>query len=73
MVDQFSPSPSQVGPKGLGVPDRGAGGGVLDGLASLVEKSLLRQEGGRDGESRVVMLATIREFATVALVEGGEV
>jgi predicted ATPase/class 3 adenylate cyclase len=36
---------------------------ILDGLASLVDKSLLRQDESTSGESRFVMLETIREFA----------
>jgi predicted ATPase len=36
---------------------------VLDGLAGLVEKSLLRQVDVPGGEPRVTMLETIREFA----------
>ena len=36
---------------------------VLDGLAGLVEKSLLRQIDVPGGEPRVTMLETIREFA----------
>ena len=42
----------------------GSGGTIdtLDGLASLVDKSLLRQA-GLNGDSRFVMLATIKEYA----------
>ncbi|HEY6057588.1 MAG TPA: adenylate/guanylate cyclase domain-containing protein, partial [Candidatus Limnocylindrales bacterium] len=36
---------------------------TLDGLASLVEKSLVRQFDAPTGEPRVAMLETIREFA----------
>ena len=36
---------------------------VLDGVASLVDKSLLRRVGAVDGESRFSMLETVREFA----------
>ena len=36
---------------------------VLDGLASLIEKSLIRQVDIPGGEPRVAMLETIREFA----------
>ena len=39
---------------------------VLDGVASLVAKSLLRQEDGPDGEPRYRMLETVREFAAGA-------
>src|SRR5581483_564625 len=40
---------------------------TLDGLASLVDKSLLRQVEDADGEARFVMLETIREFAAERL------
>jgi predicted ATPase/class 3 adenylate cyclase len=36
---------------------------VFDGVASLVEKSLLRQDEGPAGEPRFLMLETIREYA----------
>src|SRR6185369_6335088 len=36
---------------------------VLDGIASLVDKSLLRQREQEDGESRFRMLDLVREFA----------
>ena len=39
-------------------------GDVLDGLAGLVEKSLLRRVDEPGGEPRVAMLQTIRAFAT---------
>jgi predicted ATPase/transcriptional regulator with XRE-family HTH domain len=42
---------------------------LLEGMASLVDKSLLRQEGER--EPRFVMLETIREYAAERLVENG--
>ena len=38
-------------------------GDVLDGLSSLVDKSLVRQSEGLGGEPRFSMLETIREFA----------
>ena len=40
-----------------------AGGEVLDALASLVDKSLVRQREGVGGEPRFSMLETIREYA----------
>src|SRR5690349_12089634 len=40
---------------------------ILDGAASLVDKSLLRQERGEGEESRIVMLETIREYAVELL------
>jgi hypothetical protein len=39
------------------------GADVLEPLESLVEKSLIRQSEGVDGEPRFSMLETIREFA----------
>ncbi|MGH2380689.1 MAG: ATP-binding protein [Candidatus Limnocylindria bacterium] len=44
---------------------------LLDALASLVEKSLLRQMEGLDGEPRFAMLETIREFAVEQAAVGG--
>ena len=45
---------------------------VLDGLSSLVDKSLLKQEEGVGGELRFVMLETIHEFAREKLQESEE-
>jgi predicted ATPase/class 3 adenylate cyclase len=44
---------------------------LLDGLGSLVEKSLLRQVAAGDGEPRFLMLGTIREYALERLAESG--
>jgi predicted ATPase len=44
---------------------------VLDGLHSLVEKSLLRQRADADGEPRFWMLETIRDYALELLGEAG--
>ena len=44
---------------------------VIDGLGSLVEKSLIRQADGVGGEPRFVMLETIREFAIEQATSGG--
>jgi predicted ATPase/class 3 adenylate cyclase len=49
------------------------GSELLDGLDSLVEKSLLRQRVDSDGEPRFWMLETIREFAVELLESSGEV
>ncbi|HET6752362.1 MAG TPA: adenylate/guanylate cyclase domain-containing protein [Jiangellaceae bacterium] len=40
---------------------------TVDGLASLLDKSLIRQPDRGDGEPRLVMLETIREFAAERL------
>jgi predicted ATPase/class 3 adenylate cyclase len=45
----------------------GTGIDTLDGLASLVDKSLIRQADPGDGEPRLVMLETIREYAAERL------
>ncbi len=45
---------------------------VLDGVSSLVEKSLLRQADGLAGEPRYRMLETLREFALGELEASGE-
>jgi predicted ATPase/class 3 adenylate cyclase len=45
---------------------------VFEGIASLVDKSLLRQEETDEGEARFVMLETIHEYAREKLEEAGE-
>jgi predicted ATPase/class 3 adenylate cyclase len=44
----------------------------LEGVSSLLEKSLLRQDEGSDGEPRFVMLETIHEYAREKLEESKE-
>ena len=45
---------------------------ILDGIESLVEKSLLRQEEASDGQPWYRMLETVREYALERLEESGE-
>jgi predicted ATPase/class 3 adenylate cyclase len=45
---------------------------VLEEIESLVEKSLLRQDEGPDGEPRFVMLETVHEYAREKLEQSGE-
>jgi predicted ATPase/DNA-binding SARP family transcriptional activator len=44
---------------------------ILDGMASLLDKSLLQRVGGPDGERRFTMLETIREYALEQLRVAG--
>ena len=64
-----------VGGAGLDAIDRVCGARadaeVIEVLASLVEKSLVRQTDGVDGEPRFTMLETIREFAGEQAIERG--
>jgi predicted ATPase/class 3 adenylate cyclase len=46
---------------------------ALDGLQSLVDKSLVRNRPDSDGEPRFWMLETIREYASDRLAKSGEV
>jgi predicted ATPase/DNA-binding SARP family transcriptional activator len=48
------------------------GAEVLEGIASLLDKSLLRQVEEADGEPRFLMLETIREYAAEQLAASGE-
>lgn len=52
--------------------DDGEGLDVLEGLASLVDKSLVRQDAKPDGSSRLSMLEVIREYARDRLRASGE-
>jgi len=45
---------------------------MLDGLESLVDKSLVQQVGQENGDPRFRMLETIREYASERLSESGE-
>ncbi len=50
---------------------REGGIAVLDGLASLVDKSLIREEDGPGDEPRYQMLETVREFGLDQLAASG--
>jgi predicted ATPase/class 3 adenylate cyclase len=52
--------------------DPGEASDALDAMASLADKSLVRQESEPDGEPRFRMLSTIREYAAEKLGERGE-
>ena len=45
---------------------------VLDGMGSMVDKSLMRQVEQEDGEPRFVMLETIREYGIEKMAASGE-
>ncbi|MEQ1472516.1 MAG: protein kinase [Candidatus Acidiferrum sp.] len=45
---------------------------ILEGVESLVDKSLIRHIETVDGESRFVLLDTVREYAAERLAESGE-
>jgi predicted ATPase len=45
---------------------------LVSGLASLVDKSLLRESGAGNGTPRFTMLEVVREFGINALIESGE-
>jgi predicted ATPase/DNA-binding CsgD family transcriptional regulator len=45
---------------------------AVDGIAALVDQSLLQQEQGPSGESRYGMLETVREFALEQLAASGD-
>lgn len=50
----------------------GLAGDILEGLESLLDKSLLRQEGQDESEPRWWMLQTLREFGLEVLASAGE-
>jgi predicted ATPase/DNA-binding XRE family transcriptional regulator len=52
--------------------DRAVGRDVVDGIAALLNSSLLQHHVGYDGRSRFGMLETIREYALGQLIASGE-
>ncbi len=53
-------------------PDDGSALDILDGLADLADQSLLRSDEQPDGEARLAMLETIREYGLECLAASGE-
>jgi predicted ATPase/DNA-binding XRE family transcriptional regulator len=45
---------------------------LLDSMASLLDKNLVKQQAGLDGEPRFLMLETIREYSLERLTSGDE-
>ena len=45
---------------------------AFDGVSSLLDKSILRQDEGPDGEPRFLVLETIHEFAREKLRQSAE-
>ena len=64
--DERSPSPPEAKPTPPATPS------VLDGLTSLIDKSLLQHQELPNGENRYAMLGTVREYAFARLLEFGE-
>ncbi len=56
----------------VGEVDDGAAISTLEGVASLTDKSLVREEDGPGGEPRYLMLETVREYALEQLAGSGE-
>jgi tetratricopeptide (TPR) repeat protein len=50
----------------------GLPGDPLEGVESLLNKNLIYQQAGADGEPRFILLETIHEYASERLVESGE-
>jgi tetratricopeptide (TPR) repeat protein len=63
--DPSAPAPNTQHPIPLGID-------VLDGLSSLVDKSLVRQQEHGEGEPRFTMLETLREYGRERLEESEE-
>jgi predicted ATPase/DNA-binding CsgD family transcriptional regulator len=63
---------NENGPEAQGEHRRFTPGSVLDHIASLVDKSLLRVRQSTDGRTRYGMLETVREFGLAQLAVSGE-
>ena len=70
-IEAVAAAAGVAGADGDAATDDGAGD-VIESLASLIEKSLVRQVDAAGGEPRVRMLETIREFATEQLAKRPE-
>ena len=57
---------------GLALPMMTPHYGVLEGVASLADKSLMREDDGSGGEPRYLMLETVREYAFEQWQASGE-
>lgn len=56
----------------VGDETKGSGSSILDGVASLLDKSLLLQVAQEEEEPRLLMLETVREYGLECLRERGE-
>ncbi|MFZ2359511.1 MAG: helix-turn-helix domain-containing protein [Anaerolineae bacterium] len=63
---------SRQGDKGAMTPSKDLGTAVLDGIATLLDKSLLRRGNSPHGTPRYFMLDTVREYALEQLESRGE-
>jgi predicted ATPase/DNA-binding CsgD family transcriptional regulator len=61
-----------VGGCSLEAVERLVGGPALEGIASLLDKSLVRQDRPASSETRVSMLETVRQYAFEQLASSGE-
>ncbi len=68
----FAGGPDLAAVEAICGPASEIGGDVIDGVMALADQSLVRVEETPDGEPRVRLLDTIREYAAERLVERGE-
>ncbi len=69
---QVDKEASRQGEKGAMTPSKDLGTAVLDGMATLLDKSLLRRGNSPHGTPRYFMLDTVREYALEQLESRGE-